>query len=320
VGFDMGVFINIAQRFLEHKYVNFFLLKFSKITSVRRQGSYDKLIYQIFKYIRPKKRFVNSSKILTIKQQQETLHHLRQDGVCVLDYSLSSEDLLEIVNSIHSIPAYPEDINQEVMIPKDKIPNDYKRYIWKIQDLIKIKPIQKLLSDPALHSIAQEYIGCTPILTEVMAWVITVRNDTNERRGDCIFHSDNDSPKFLKYFIYLHDTNEDSGAHAFIKGTHDYKKRKPFRSGKRYPEERLVNIFGQEKVHVACGKGGTIIAEDTSGFHRGTVPKKRPRLILELQYSNLDILNDWEDVKNIKRIKLDGLDNQTKRIVKNFYY
>ena len=60
------------------------------------------------------------------------------------------------------------------------------------------------------------------------------------------------------------------------------------RSSMRFQQYRDAEIqekYGTERTIVATGKAGFGFAVDTSGIHKGAVPKREPRLMLQIQYS-----------------------------------
>ena len=44
-------------------------------------------------------------------------------------------------------------------------------------------------------------------------------------------------------------------------------------------------MYQPDEIVTICGPAGTVLFEDTSGFHKGTKPEKHERLILEYQFS-----------------------------------
>ena len=114
------------------------------------------------------------------------------------------------------------------------------------------------------------------------------------------FHFDLDSLKFLKVFIYLSEVKSSSGAHQFVQSSHkkfplsDF----PVSNLQSIPEyfrinqDHISSIYGKDSIRTFEGCKGTIIIEDTSGFHRGNpLEPGEYRDILVLQYKDLEIAN-----------------------------
>jgi hypothetical protein len=134
-----------------------------------------------------------------------------------------------------------------------------------------------------------------------------------------IFHYDNDGPAFVKFFVYLSDVTEGNGPHVFIRKSHSPVKPWQFHKGSRYEESSLLEYFGAENKRSFVGSAGTMIAEDTMGFHRGSEVVKSYRLIFQLEYSILDIPHHDEFGLGIQRLKMNGLEPSIQKVVDKYY-
>ena len=118
------------------------------------------------------------------------------------------------------------------------------------------------------------------------------------------FHFDMERIRWLRYFIYLTDVTPDSGPHCFVKGTH--------RSGAipqdllrqgyvRQTDETMLQKYGNEAHREFVGGRGTIIAEDSRGFHKGAAPRKGDRLLLAFELSSSTFgANKRHVIRNIR--------------------
>ena len=294
---------------IDNKPSHFLLLKCSRINAVRRNGTFDMFVKKTFAAVRPKADIQAASSLLTPSEINDALTTLNKDGVAILKNSLSKNDLQQIMAFISETPAYASNVQEKIAINPANVPRQHSRYFWRMNSLIKNKAIQNIFTDPTFHRIAQEYIGCSPLLTDVTLWLSPVYGEVTY---DHIFHCDNDSPTFLKFFIYLTDTDELSGAHAYIKGTNHPEKRKNLTVGKRYTDEQIISMFGKENLAIMSAPAGTIIAEDTSGLHRGTAPKERHRFMLQLRFSNIDTFQR-EKQEKITKVTIPNLDPQLRK-------
>ncbi len=89
-----------------------------------------------------------------------------------------------------------------------------------------------------------------------------------------MFHFDFDAINFLKIFVYLSDVCELSGPHEFMPKSH---KPYPFpltlsnlKAYGGYPDNLIRNLFDCDAKKLV-GSKGTVIIEDTSGFHKGNI-------------------------------------------------
>lgn len=217
----------------------------------------------------------------------DVVRELDRDGCSVLPRKLSDGDIQEIADFAFATPAYAVDPNKRVAIKPDSIPRDTARHVWDIQEIVRIPAVQRLLLDPAFHQIAQDYLKATPVLSSVTLWIDA---PADKKFGAHQYHYDNDGPGFLKFFFYLTDVEPDTGAHCYIKGTHGHRKPEPFRISKVHEDDKeLLDYYGRDKEVMFVAPKGTIIAEDTAGFHRGSTVLRSHRLLMQFQYSVLDI-------------------------------
>jgi hypothetical protein len=140
--------------------------------------------------------------------------------------------------------------------------------------------LQQLALDPRLLEMAAMYFECRPYLDSVQAWWSLSGNESPQEAEN--FHRDNDSIRFLKFFLYLTEVDSESGPHKFVVGSH--------REGKllerrRHTDEEVVAAFGPGRVLEIGGKPGDAFMEDTFGLHKGQLPRSRNRLLVQFRYS-----------------------------------
>ena len=294
------------------------LLRFSQLMHVKMGGKFDMAAMRVFRMLKRKLSFGTPLQFLSESELESVGKSLDQKGWSILPYRLSSTDIKFILDIVKTHPAHMKDFNDNYKI--DDIENTALkgRFHWKSQDLVKNPAIQKLLAAPDLHRIAQEYLGCAPYLAQVALWLDTVNDKPLDEH---VFHYDNDGPKFLKFFFYLTDTDEKSGAHKFIQKTHGPVKVEQFHKSRRYTDEELISHYGAENVITFSAPAGTVIAEDTSGFHRGTTPINHARVMMVLEYcvfdnENLVCKNAFDPKPAIPEV---SMDLAVRKIVKKYF-
>jgi hypothetical protein len=163
------------------------------------------------------------------------------------------------------------------------------RYDYDVSALLDNIDVQALLADRSLLSVAQEYLGSRPVADVLSMWWHTNYHAQPDSQAAQYFHFDMDRIKWLKVFVYLTDVGADNGPHTFIKGSHrsgaipgaflrrGYARLMDDEVFRQYPPERRVEF---------CAPRGSIIIEDTRGFHKGASVRGAPRLVLQLQLSN----------------------------------
>jgi Phytanoyl-CoA dioxygenase (PhyH) len=142
--------------------------------------------------------------------------------------------------------------------------------------------IQKLAHDHQMLNIAKSYLGTYPQIKSVTIWWSFPPNNAkpNHEYG---FHYDIDAYKFIKFFIYLVDVDENCGPHSIISGTHKSKNLFEKRN-RRLTDEDVKNRYDKNSIITMIGKAGEGFLEDTFTYHKGTTPKK-PRLMLQVEYT-----------------------------------
>lgn len=162
-------------------------------------------------------------------------------------------------------------------------------YMLPRDETTNILEVQELLSDPILIQVAQNYLKSKSIFTGLsLYWSAAVKEEPDDNAAQS-FHWDMERIKWLRFFIYLTDIDENNGPHCFIKGSH--------RTGAlpleitsqgyvRHSDEYISKQFGKDAYKEFIGRKGTIIAEDSRGLHKGKVLNKGERLMLAFELSN----------------------------------
>ena len=165
-----------------------------------------------------------------------------------------------------------------------------------------VSEIHRLIFNDFMIDIAGAYIGCYPGLGTVnlrKSFLTELSED-----GTQLFHSDPNSPKFLKFFIYFQDVDEKGGPLCYVEGSH--KKKFPgWAVPYRQPNTTINDKYDEEDIKVLTANKGDLLIADTNGFHRGIRPINQERIML-----TLDFLAHVEDFKieNRARIIKDDFD------------
>ena len=204
-------------------------------------------------------------------------------------------------------------------------PNDKKavRYDYKEEDLINNSTVQELMTDTSILNIAQSYLNTTPIVDVTAMWWNTDYQKEPDSEAAQYFHFDMDRIKWLKFFFYITDVDEDKGPHSFVEGSHKDGGIPYSMTSKGYSrlsDEEVLSHYGKDRIKVFSAPKGTIIAEDTRGLHKGTNVINGDRLIFQIQFSNTLFGASYKKSKLdlTKDEKLKSLDNQYPRILMNY--
>lgn len=136
-----------------------------------------------------------------------------------------------------------------------------------------------LANDPQILLAAGSYLGCKPTLFNIIAW--WSEPNATMPKGAQNFHRDYDDLKFIKYFIYITDVDMQSGPHVYVEGSHISSKLNLIR---RFSNNEVKEKFPDNNQILFTGNRGTRFIEDTRGIHKGLLPKRNRRLMLQFVY------------------------------------
>jgi hypothetical protein len=155
--------------------------------------------------------------------------------------------------------------------------------------LVELPEVQDLIADPALLSMFQGYLGRLPVFDSVGMWWSIASDAPPSAEVAQMFHYDLDRTRWLKLFVYLTDVGPETGPHVFTAGSHRAggPGAELLRRGYvRISDEDVERTYGRESVLELCGPPGSILLVDTIGMHKGKMPRRGNRLVLELQFSS----------------------------------
>lgn len=153
-------------------------------------------------------------------------------------------------------------------------------HVADIAEAPLLKAAHEIAFDERLLALAAQYFGSVPYVDSIQAWWSLSGNDEPEEAEN--FHRDNDSIRFLKFFLYLTDVGDEQGPHKFVRGSHT----DPQLLGKnRLTDEQVEAAFGSARIITIKGKAGDAFIEDTFGVHKGQLPVSGRRLLLQVRYS-----------------------------------
>jgi hypothetical protein len=241
----------------------------------------NKLISQLLgilydKYIYDDISIFNINKISSINEILEL------DGIYIHNELINNNICDNIINQLNK-KDYVKNWSNNNMLLNFDIFNSIPGTVW-IKDqrnVISINDVQKIASDPFILNVAQNYLNCKPILSQTNFWIS--KSGSSDQSNS--FHQDYDDVNFLKIFIYLTDVNENNGSHSYVKGSlNNMVTPIGYKPSDRLDDNFIYNNYINENVLNICGKKGTIIFENTNGFHKGNILKDGYRFMLQLQY------------------------------------
>lgn len=272
---------------------------FVRIFCVTRGYSNDFFSFLISKFHKPIS-LENTKGIIPFqndKELSEAVQKIEQQGYVKYPALVSSEVCDQLKQIALTEPAWVRPIDVGTMKYHDKPMHAVYdsanpigiRYDLFAEQLIQYPLIQKLVMDPSLLALAQSYLKAPPILDCVNMWWCTSYSKSASAEAAQMYHFDLERPKWIKFFVYLTDINEDTGPHCFVAKSHK-SKAIPWKLLKRgyarIEDDEVADNYKAEDVLVMTGPKGTLLAEDTRGLHKGLHLKHGERLIFQIQYSN----------------------------------
>ena len=216
-----------------------------------------------------------------------SLDALRRDGFAVLGTYLRQAQIDSLVDFARATPArlipaptsgpteHPFDPDRPRAIKND-LPEDR---------LVEHPVVQSLLADHSLRDFARRYHNSEPVNDHVAMWWSSAYSSEASSEVAQLYHFDMDRPQFLKLFFYLTDVTPDTGPHCYIRASHRERPAALWRDG-RHADEDVLALYGRaSEVEIAAPRG-TLIAVDTSGFHKGKPLVQGSRLLLQLEYTS----------------------------------
>lgn len=221
-------------------------------------------------------------------QSEEIYKGLGEDGYYVIAATPQSRQFAaEMLEAMASMPTKRQSDGKigpfEDLVAED-VPGGFRFYVP--EEALPVLPAVKLLEDLGVLRAIGDELG-HPILRAVNAWH-SVRPSRFGRKDESdaaqMYHADNDTPTgWLKVFIYLTDVSEENGPHVFVPGSHRERPVALARDG-RFSDEEVERHFGPGRK--LTGPAGTVIVENTQGFHKALTVRSGTRTIFELECVN----------------------------------
>ncbi|WP_206749633.1 phytanoyl-CoA dioxygenase family protein [Synechococcus sp. N19] len=173
----------------------------------------------------------------------------------------------------------------------------FLRYYFKSCEVEKTALINKLKNDSHIKDLVYTYLGTSNIEVSVESWISYGKDSPDFRElseAAQLFHFDYDSFNFLKLFVFVSDVDDQNGPHQYFIESH---KKFPFVNEElssiptyfRIEDDHLEKMYGSDKMKTFELSAGSILLEDTSGFHRGLpLQTGKTREVIVLTYKDVD--------------------------------
>ena len=186
----------------------------------------------------------------------------------------------------------------------DKVPDHWSTAYYPIETLKRAPHLFAFANDPDILAVVENIFGCKPEIGVIQAmWRFP---SDNAPVNDELWHRDFETLRLVKCFLYLTDVDDDSGPHKFIETSHLINKKTKIGKGIR-SDKHLEDAYGKDKVITKTGTAGTCFLEETIGWHKGTKPINKPRLMVQVVYSINPV--KYKDRSPISQDQITGYEN-----------
>ena len=164
-------------------------------------------------------------------------------------------------------------------------------------DLKKPSEFKNFLISKEILNIVQSYLNTRLVSINASFFIsnpVEISDDIKYQNAQ-FFHWDNDFRKFVKLYIYLNDVDEHSGPHVFVEQTHKTKD-KNHKLCRLYSDISIYEKYPQSNIIKFTGSSGSTFFVDSYGIHKGEVPTKKSRILLNIHFGVGKILYSQGDI------------------------
>ncbi|WP_420549962.1 phytanoyl-CoA dioxygenase family protein [Curvivirga sp.] len=241
------------------------------------------------------KYFISTQMNLTTEvTETEELSNITNVGYTEVP-SISSDLLQSIRKYLDTQTLYVGDTQKDLKPTNLNDAANHNMARYEVRDLIRSIDILYAATSDRFLQTAESYIGHPVIITNISSWWSF--SGHSEPKNAQNFHFDLDDFRFCKGFIYLTDVDDHSGPHCYYPETHNLTKLQEILKSSNNPQE-FINWYVKEfrKTDEDCemylkskpvnltGPAGTCLLVDTSGIHKGLIPKNKDRQIIQFEY------------------------------------
>ena len=230
-------------------------------------------------------------------QLADRLPPLMENGYTYLP-TLDAVKVKEMYDYLEAQPVHadPKKRTEDNLVHRDTIRENHHVGILSERTVTNCPHFLDIVLSPDVLQLVEKMIGATPTLISLDSWWSFANREAPTEAQ--LYHMDIDDHRFVKLFIYLTDVDMDSGPHAYVPGTHMRRHIIDILESKveEYPE--IINWYVTQLrktdeevdkyIGIPCdyieGQAGSCFLVDTSGIHKGQLPKSKDRLLMQATF------------------------------------
>lgn len=214
------------------------------------------------------------------KEYLEEYFSLQKLGVILNPIKIDGKTIMSIKSYLEGKRCYDPDNNIKG-IDALHPPSNTMRAFYKNEDISSAPGVMHIANNKKILKLVSNYFSATPKIDSIWAWWAYPNEGTPPTQ---YYHRDIDTLNFLKFFIYLTDVDSQSGPHMIIKSSHNdisFLTKKD----KMHHDKEITEHFSQNDTLEITGEAGYCFLADLFALHKGKIPEKSPRLVLQIIYS-----------------------------------
>ena len=202
------------------------------------------------------------------------------DGIIENPISIDEIQVQEISNYLSDKLCHDPEVRNSPYFKIADAGSEVKKAYYMCEDLVNAPHVLAIANNDQLVSYVSDHFGAVPSIDYIGAWWSLPSITPSLTQS---FHRDIDTLHSLKFFIYLTDVDVKAGPHVYIKGSSNSN----FDSikDKMHSDDEIIKFFDKTKLTELTGPSGFCFLADTFGLHKGMIPTKSPRLLLQIIYS-----------------------------------
>ena len=228
--------------------------------------------------------FESALGVWTHAKIEEAGLELRERGIYVLPERLPAETVQALREAMEGVETVDDHGNPCGPYAFDASSGP-RRLKFSEEGLLQSEVVRQLWMDPVLVALAEQALGCMPVLDFVHGLASRPGSDSMDERDRAAqhFHSDHDRLRFVKVFVYLDNVDLNNGPHVFCEGTH--RQRPPeLWSNRRLSDAVVASHVPESDRRIVTGLAGTVFMADTHGLHKGMALNSGQRRVFQTEY------------------------------------